>query len=98
MEFDKKYRNTPHLKAYSEVNHVFSLCMSPVNEIYRIDSISCQLAYRVNFVNKNLPEKYYEKDLRALIQAKIPDKYILGVDQISFYLLLGQLGILYGSL
>ena len=83
LEFDKKYRNTPHLKAYSEVNHVFSLCMSPVNEIYRIDSISCQLAYRVNFVNKNLPEKYYEKDLRALIQAKIPDKYILGVDQIQ---------------
>lgn len=83
LELDKKYRNTPHLKAYSEVNHVFSLCMSPVNEIYRIDSISCQLAYRVNFVNKNLPEKYYEKDLRALIQAKIPDKYILGVDQIQ---------------
>lgn len=83
LKFDEKYKNTPNLKAYSKVNDVFSLCMSPENKIYRMDSTSCQLAYNVNFVNKNLPEKYYEKDLRVLLQEKIPDRYILGVDQMQ---------------
>ena len=82
LKFDRSYQHVPDLKAYSKVDDVFSLCM-PANMIYLLDSMSCRPFYHVNFVNKNLPDEYYEKDLRKLLEEKKADKYITGIDQIQ---------------
>ena len=39
--------------------------------------------YKVNFVDKNLPTKYFAKDLRTLIQERVVERYILGVEKIQ---------------
>lgn len=82
LKFDKNYRHSPDLKACSKVNGVFSLCMCP-NFIYRVDSASCRLAYNIDFIDKNLPEKYYEQDLIAMLKEGVVSKYILGINEMQ---------------
>ncbi|WP_455508625.1 6-bladed beta-propeller [Butyricimonas paravirosa] len=83
MKFNGQSGIGPDINIYSQVNNVFNLCILPENNIYQVDSFSCGLAYKINFVNKNLPKKYYKKNLRSLIQERVLDQYILGVEKIQ---------------
>lgn len=81
LKFDIDYGIGQDLNRYSKINEEISICLYPDNLIYRIDSAGCKLAYSVNFVNKNLPEKYYENNLRSLIKHGVTDRFVLGVDK-----------------
>ena len=73
----------PDMNVCSSIDGEFHVCILPENSIYKIDTSSCRLDYKVNFVDKNLPTKYFAKDLRTLIQERVVERYILGVEKIQ---------------
>lgn len=81
LKFNYQLEIGSDMNVCSEINKTFNLCIPPINTIYKIDDSECQPAYNINFIDKNLPKKYYEKNLMALISEGVTDKYILGVDR-----------------
>lgn len=81
VKFSKRYRHSPGLDGYAKMNDVFHVCC-PKNKIYRVDSASCELAYNIDFKDKNLPDEYDEIDLIELIKKKELQKRVTGIDRI----------------
>lgn len=82
-KFKKMTGIGPDMNVCSNSEGGFHVCILPENNIYKIDTSFCRLDYKVNFVDKNLPTKYFGKDLRTLIQKRVEERYILGVEKIQ---------------
>lgn len=83
LPFDYTYMATPPVSCHQNNGEIMVVSHNN-NTIYSIKDDNCIPVIRLDFGSKQLPEKYFKKDLRELTKENVLNKYILGIKRLQF--------------